>query len=199
MLDFCPAVSCHHFYFFTFEINPGPILATSVLQLVLMQPRFHWFSLVHKTQNCSTNVKWSLYKQLFHMKRMKKYRGAPANACFISKLFWGRFLEMRVKILEGKNNDCCKIFVAVCTLSTTSNAYHLRSCCFCGLSQEITSSAILAKFSKVTNCKFLWFHFSASCPIKCRLLSGTIPEGGDRFLLTGGWCVSFPFGDSQFR
>lgn len=200
MPDFCHAVSCHSFHFFTFEINPGPVSAASVLQLVLMEPRFRWFSLVHKTETCSTNVKWSVYKQLFHMKRMKKYRGAPANACFILKLFWGGFSEMRVKTRgEGgrSNNDCCNTLIAVCSLSTHSNAYHLRSCCFCGLSQEEMSSAILAKFSKVTNWKLLWFHFSAACPVECCPLCVTMPEGGDRFLLARGRCVSFPFRDNQ--
>lgn len=63
-------------------------------------------------------------QQLFHMKGMKKYRGAPANACFISKLFWGRFWEMRMKIMEREKGtkpqqkNCSSIFIAVCTLST---------------------------------------------------------------------------------
>ena len=162
-----------------------------------MEPSFHWFSLVCKTQNCSTNVNWSLYKQLFCTKRKNKYWGASANACFISKLCWRRFSEVRVKPLQKKNNDCCNIFVAVCTLSTKSNAHLSRSCCFCGLCQEVTSSVILAKFSKVTNCKLLWFPFLASCPLECCILSGTMPERGDRFLQAGDWCMSFPSGDNQ--
>lgn len=183
------------FFFLTFEINL--ILATSVLQLVLMEPRFHWFSLVHKTQNCSTNVQWGSYKQQFHVKKMRKYRGASCQCLLHIKTILRQILRNKSENSGEKKilTDCCNVFIALCILSIKSNAYHLRSCC--SLSQEVTSSAILAKFSKVTNCRLLWFHFSASHPIECCLLFGTTPEGGERFLLAGGWSVSFPSGDNQ--
>lgn len=84
-----------------------------------MEPSLLCSTKQKKHQNCSSSMKQSLYKQPFHMKRMKKYRGAPANAHFILKLFWRRLSEMgSVKALGKKKKDCCNFFIAICTLST---------------------------------------------------------------------------------
>lgn len=89
-------------------------------------------------------------------------------------------------VIKKKKKGCCKVFIDVCVLFVKNNARHNRSCSFCGLSQEAMGSVSLAKFSKVTNCKLLWFQFLTSHPIECCLLVGTVSESGDRSLLPGG-------------
>lgn len=171
-------------------MNRGPISATSVLQLVLMEPRFHWFSLVHKNKNCSTSVRWSLYKQLFHMKRMRKHRGDPANACFILKLFWGRFSETRLKTLVENKWWLLQHFCSCLYLFHREPLEVLLFLRLCLRKQRpLQSLPSLAK-SLIASC--FDFTFQLLVPSSAVTCLGPWLKA-----MTDSWGVFFPFGDSQ--
>lgn len=128
MPDFCPVVSCHHFYYFYFWDESWAYFSNKC------------FAISFDGAKISLVLSSPQKQELFHQRQMKFVQAAlpheenektqrrSCQCLFHIETILRKILRNEVEN-SGGNDDCYNIFVAVCTFSIES---HLRCCCFCG-------------------------------------------------------------------